>query len=66
MSVLKDSTLSLSLPQQKAIRKKIHQEDSNIIVRELVKEEEAKIEPEVQAQPANFTETRINCVYYKL
>jgi hypothetical protein len=61
---LSDSTLTISVKQQKALSKKVHNEDSTIIIREY--EDNQKPEPDPEPQKPNVAETRINCSYYKL
>jgi hypothetical protein len=62
--ILKSSTLIKNQKQQKALRRKIKNKDSNIIIREL----EVAQEPvqEMEPAPQNFAETKVNCSYYKL
>lgn len=62
--ILKNSTLIMNQKQQKALRRKIKNKDSNIIIREL----EVAQEPvqEMEPAPQNFVETKVNCSYYKL
>lgn len=60
---LKNSKLTLSLEQQKALRKKINNStSSDINIREFEKPEEAPAKPENR----DIKTTRINCSYYAL
>lgn len=58
--IINDSTLILNLKQNNALRKRITNKASDIIISEY----EKKLEPEPEEK--DFIETKINCAYYKL
>jgi hypothetical protein len=57
---LRSSTLTISLHQQKALRKLVESKEGNLSIRENAKE------PEPQVEDPNVVKTRINCSYYVL
>lgn len=67
---LNDSTLTVSLNQQNALRKRIHNNDSSVNIREYerAKEPEPEPAPETDSEPEeqDILVTKINCAYYKL
>ncbi len=59
---LNESTLTISLNQQNALRKLIRNNDGNVCIREY----ECSKQPEPVPVKHDLSETRINCKYYKL
>ncbi|WP_042169608.1 hypothetical protein [Paenibacillus gorillae] len=70
--ILKNSSLTLGLNQQKVLLKKIENYDSDLIIREQVQpvDLEQEPQPETRSEPEpetkTYVETRINTSYYKL
>lgn len=60
---LNDSTLTIGLNQQNILRRKIHNTNGDVLLREFENTEE--IVPN-EPYKKDFIETRVNCSYYKL